>query len=163
MSESLRSIRPVRRDAIFLILALLLVALYIFLANRRFDIGFPLDDAWIHQTYARNLAERGEWAFIPGKSSAASTAPLYSALLAIGHGIKLAPFLWTHLLGVLALAWAGIMAARIGEHLFPEHCHIRVASGLAVVLAWHMVWAAASCITRTTMVALILKSTITRR
>ena len=45
-------------------------------------IGYPLDDAWIHQTYARNLAVRGEWAFLPGKASAGSTAPLWSALIA---------------------------------------------------------------------------------
>src|SRR5574341_830476 len=140
MSESLRSMRPVRRDWLFLILALLLVGLYVFLANQRFEMGFPLDDAWIHQTYARNLAERGEWAFLPGKASAASTAPLYSALLAIGYLIGLAPFIWAHFLGVLALAWAGIMAAQIAEQFFPERRYAGIGSGLAVVLAWHMIW-----------------------
>jgi hypothetical protein len=28
-------------------------------------IGFPLDDSWIHQSYARNLALPGEWSFLP--------------------------------------------------------------------------------------------------
>ena len=39
------------------------------------EAGFPLDDAWIHQVYARNLATTGVWAFVPGQTSAGSTSP----------------------------------------------------------------------------------------
>ena len=47
--------------------------------------GFPIDDPWIHLTYARNLAEHFAFAYFPGDpSSAGSTAPLYTALLAVG-------------------------------------------------------------------------------
>ena len=38
--------------------------------------GFPLDDAWIHQVYARHLGQLGEWAFLPGQPSAGSTSPV---------------------------------------------------------------------------------------
>ncbi len=55
-----------------------------------FRPGFPLDDAWIHQTYARNLALLAEWAFIPGQLSAGSTSPLWTILLAPGTWIGLA-------------------------------------------------------------------------
>jgi len=37
------------------------------------QFGFPLDDAWIHQTYARNLGLSGMMAFTPGEPSAGST------------------------------------------------------------------------------------------
>lgn len=47
--------------------------------------GFPLDDAWIHLTYARNLVEQGTFAYFPGEpSTQGSTSPLFTALLAIG-------------------------------------------------------------------------------
>jgi hypothetical protein len=65
-----------------------------------YRVGFPLDDAWIHQTYARNLALRSEWAFLPGEPSAGSTAPLWSALLAVGHVFRRS-YVWTYLLGWL--------------------------------------------------------------
>jgi hypothetical protein len=57
--------------------------------------GFPLDDAWIHQTYARNLAQSGEWFFLPGIRSAGSTSPLYTILLSLGYQFELNPFFWT--------------------------------------------------------------------
>lgn len=47
--------------------------------------GFPLDDPWIHLTYARNLALHGSFAYSPGEpSSAGSTSPLYTLLLGLG-------------------------------------------------------------------------------
>ncbi|MGB7537492.1 MAG: hypothetical protein WBM17_03030, partial [Anaerolineales bacterium] len=32
--------------------------------------GFPLDDAWIHQTYARSLANGQGWSYAGGPQSA---------------------------------------------------------------------------------------------
>ncbi|MEE2775419.1 MAG: tetratricopeptide repeat protein [Acidobacteriota bacterium] len=47
--------------------------------------GFPLDDAWIHLSYARVLAEHGEFAYFPGDpSTQGSTAPLYTLAVAAG-------------------------------------------------------------------------------
>ncbi|MBZ0306870.1 MAG: hypothetical protein K8I82_12445, partial [Anaerolineae bacterium] len=134
----------VRRDGIFLALAALAVSFFVFLADQRHDLGFPLDDSWIHQTYARNLADYGEWAFVRGEPSAASTAPLYSLLLAVGHGLNLAPYFWAHLMGIISLTAGAIFAARIGEQLFPKIPYIGWATGLSVLLSWHLVWAAAS-------------------
>ena len=72
------------RDGLIALVAFISVVAYVLAARSLDATGFPLDDAWIHQTYARNLAERGEWAFLPGEPSAASTSPLYTALLATG-------------------------------------------------------------------------------
>ena len=72
---------------------------YLLASHFYYRNGFPLDDSWIHLTYARNLALHGEWAFQPGKSTAGSTAPLWTLLLAIGFLLKLGPYMWTYLLG----------------------------------------------------------------
>ncbi len=169
-----------RSDLIFLIAALLSVLLYV----RAADGGFPLDDSWIHQVYGRNLAQTGQWAFVPGVPSAASTSPLYTVLLSIGYRLNVPFQLWTHGLGVLALWVSGMVGARLGEkiltpspspsgrgeqitspHSWPtlrqaqsttrplhfgegkktrEMRYVGVVSGLAVVLAWHLIWAASS-------------------
>jgi len=47
--------------------------------------SFPLDDAWIHLTYARNLAQHGRFAYFPSDpTTAGSTSPLYTMLLSLG-------------------------------------------------------------------------------
>jgi hypothetical protein len=55
-------------------------AVYLLRSRRLLGLGLPLDDAWIHQTYARSLADRGEWAFQAGEPSAGSTSPLWSGI-----------------------------------------------------------------------------------
>ncbi len=107
-------------------------------------IGFPLDDAWIHQTYARNLALRGEWAFTPGQPSAGSTAPLWSALLSPGYQVGLSPYVWTFLLGWATLLAIGLAGWRCFPALQPGKPAWALASGLLLILEWHLVWAAAS-------------------
>ncbi len=62
-------------DLLLGFLALVSVLVYVGVAARLDEVGYPLDDAWIHQTYARNLARTGQWAFVPGQVSSASTAP----------------------------------------------------------------------------------------
>lgn len=133
-----------RRDALIGLAALASVLVYVLAARALDATGFPLDDAWIHQTYARNLAERGEWAFVPGEPSAASTSPLYTVLLATGYALGVPFFAWAFALGMATLAGAGWVNARLAAMLFPGIGSAPRWTGLMTVLAWHMVWAAAS-------------------
>ena len=64
------------------------IFLFLLLTETR---GFPLDDGWIHQTYARSLAENGRFEYIPGVVSTGSTAPLWTLLLTIGYLLNLPP------------------------------------------------------------------------
>jgi hypothetical protein len=129
----------------FLMLSTLSVGGYLLISRMTYRIGFPLDDAWIHLTYARNLATRGEWAFIPGQPSAGSTAPLWSALLAPGFFLPYAPYLWVYLLGILTLA-ALAVAGYYGFSVLWTSGSKKwaLATGVVMILEWHMVWSAAS-------------------
>ncbi len=49
--------------------------------------GFPLDDAWIHAVYARELARTGMLAFNPGIAASGETSPLWAIVLAPLHAI----------------------------------------------------------------------------
>jgi hypothetical protein len=129
-----------RRDAIILIAAVLIGLLYIARAGG----NFPLDDSWIHQTYGRNLAEYGQWAFYLGVDSAASTSPLYTVVLSAGYKLNIPFRVWTHGLGILALALTGLIGARLAGMLPNCRKHVPLAAGLALALAWHLVWAATS-------------------
>jgi len=84
------------RDLALLAAAVVLGAgVYLLASFFIYRIGFPLDDSWIHLTYARNLAVHGQWAFQLGHPSAGSTAPLWTFLLALGFWLSLAPYFWT--------------------------------------------------------------------
>jgi len=130
-----------RRDIVFFILSAALVSLFVYMAG---GWGFPLDDSWIHQTYGRNLAQTGEWAFIPGQPSAASTSPLYTVMLAIGYLLRIPYQFYAHLIGTLALTFAAILGANTAKIALPDSKNAGWWVGLAIIFTWHMVWAAAS-------------------
>ncbi len=133
-----------QRDWLIAAVAFVGVIAYVFVASRAGGVGFPLDDSWIHQVYGRNLAQTGQWAFVPGVPSAGSTSPLYTLLLAVGYVLHVPYLLWAYGWGALALAFAGIVAARLAETLYPKVPNVGIAAGLMIVTAWHLVWAAAS-------------------
>jgi arabinofuranosyltransferase len=117
---------------------------YILASRLYYRVGFPLDDAWIHQTYARNLALRGEWAFLPGQPSAGSTSPLWTALLAPGFWLGAQPFFWAFFAGWLTLSAIGLLGMHIHQRLAPAEGAALLAAGIFLCLEWHLVWAAAS-------------------
>lgn len=107
-------------------------------------IGFPLDDSWIHLTFARNLAEYGQWAFRPGTTSSGSTSPLWSALLAVGFWLRLAPYAWTYFLGLLVLWMLGVVSETAARRLLPTYRPGIPWIGLFMIAEWHNLWAAMS-------------------
>jgi hypothetical protein len=135
---------------IFALLAGLSISFYLLISLHIYRLGYPLDDAWIHQTYARNIALWGEWAFIHGQPSAGSTAPLWSAFLSIGYLMGVNPYLWTVFLGwvlLIALALVSYYGFReLRVKLFaPYNKNVwSIGAGILLLLEWHMVWAAAS-------------------
>jgi hypothetical protein len=134
------------RKTIFLlaIFSGLVVLIYTLAAAWLYRPGFPLDDSWIHLTYARNLALRGEWSFLPGQNSAGSTSPLWTFLLALGFFLPGTPYLWTYFLGGLMLfllAWRVELTLR---QIQPAYTATLPWAGLVIVFEWHLAWAAAS-------------------
>ncbi|MCG8454954.1 MAG: hypothetical protein MI919_01635, partial [Holophagales bacterium] len=100
--------------------AILAVAAYLgcelFLLSGR--LGFPLDDSWIHLTFARNLAAGHGLSYHPGEWVTGSTAPLWSAMLALGFLLPGAAFLiWPKLLGAACFVAVVIATSRLAREL----------------------------------------------
>ncbi|MCX7841016.1 MAG: hypothetical protein N2559_16390, partial [Anaerolineae bacterium] len=106
-----------RRDVWLILAALVSASVYLIFSSARGVIGFPLDDAWIHQVYARNLATRGEFAFFPSQPSAGSTSPLWTMLLAVGYVLRLDFRVWAFLLGVILLIASAFLISRLTFHI----------------------------------------------
>lgn len=120
------------------------VAAYLAAAQLTYRLGFPLDDAWIHQVYARNLALHGEWAFSLGEPSGGSTSPLWGGVLALGYLLGLPQLVWAYLVGGVLLAASGWLAARWLGRRLPGRRGLAWLAALAIPLEWHLVWAALS-------------------
>ncbi len=120
------------------------VLLFVGLSIAGSGAGFPLDDGWIHQTYARSLAETGRWEYVPGQVSAGSTAPLWTLLLAVGYVLQLPFFPWAFLLGAASLLWVAVVGAALWRRLWPEQKRAAWVAAPALVLTWQLVWAAVS-------------------
>jgi hypothetical protein len=119
--------------------------------------GFPLDDSWIHQAFARTLATTGQFAFQPGRSAAGETSPLWVLLLLpphlLAHGQAPVWLLvaWSGLLGAAILGALGIVAGMTAAELarragsgMPTITLAAALAGLATVCEWELVWSAPS-------------------
>jgi hypothetical protein len=145
ISINLNSNKLLRRDLIIIAAAVVLIAIiYLLTSQFTYGIGFPLDDSWIHQTYARNLALRGEWAFRPGIPSAGSTSPLWSALLAIGFLFRLSPYIWTFSLGAVILFALAVVSEWAVRKLADSYRPRIPWVGIFIAFEWHFAWAAMS-------------------
>jgi hypothetical protein len=119
--------------------------------------GYPLDDSWIHQDFARTLAISHEFAYSPGRSGAGSTSPIWVLLLTPPYllfdrtpplGVVVG---WSAILGAAALAALAMLTGMAAKDLAAAAAASErtqrltsLLASLAVVTEWHLVWAAAS-------------------
>ena len=166
MIQNLRQINGRTCLVITLLLSVLTAALYLGWTASSDRLGFPLDDGWIHQTYARNLAQTGQMAYVPGQPSAGSTSPLWTILLSAGYLLRLDYRFWTYALGALFLALTALTAYRLARHLFPDQPWTAPLTALFCALEWHLAWAAFSgmeTILFTWLLLLLINLQITNR
>ena len=105
--------------------------------------AFPLDDAWIHMQFARNLAEGRGFAYNPGVPVSGSTAPLWTLLLGGTFAV-----LGTHpalakVLGLALTLGAAWLAGRLAG-LWTGHRGLGLLAAALTALAGPMVWGALS-------------------
>ncbi|HRQ36946.1 MAG TPA: hypothetical protein PLD25_03410 [Chloroflexota bacterium] len=116
-------------------------------------LGAPLDDAWIHFQFARNLSQGHGFSYNPGEPQPGSTAPLWTLLLA-GVGLFTHEFLVPALLlsafFLLLTVWLsyGFAAWLTGSR------GAGLLAGLGVALAGRLLWAGLAGMETTAFAAL---------
>jgi len=117
-----------------------------YLASERYTLGrlgFPLDDSFIHLQFAKNLAAGRGLSYNPGEIVTGSTAPLWTALLALLWYLPGSVYLWTKLAGI-ALAAAGADATRRLAQELDLAPPLDLLAGLLAALSGPLAWAAVS-------------------
>lgn len=105
--------------------------------------GFPLDDSWIHLAFAANLASGDGLSLNPGELVTGSTAPLWTALLAVIGLLPGDPVLWSQLVGWALYLVAGWLTYRLGQTFDLPDGLALVAALLVLATDW-MIWSALS-------------------
>jgi hypothetical protein len=94
--------------------AILLTAVYEWSSRQAAGAsGFPLDDAWIHAQFARNLASGLGFTYTGSEWVAGSTAPAWSVALALASRVVPDMVLAAKALGILCQIVTGYAAARL--------------------------------------------------
>jgi hypothetical protein len=138
-----RGSRVSTKVRIFGILALPIVGWLAFFGTERWYglWGFPLDDAWIHQAYARALAAGEGWSYAGGPPSAGSTSPAWTFLQVPAYWLHVPALIWTNALGMILFAIVLVLTFLITRRLEPAAVWFAL---LAVGWEWHLVWASLS-------------------
>ena len=105
--------------------------------------GFPLDDAWIHLQFARNLAVGRGFSYNPGIPVAGSTAPLWTIILSVPATFGWNPIVSSKVLGTLFTILTAILAASLAEWLTRSR-GAGFFTGLALALSSKMAWGSLS-------------------
>lgn len=104
--------------------------------------GFPLDDAWIYQVFARNIAQGQGFAFNPGQPISGTTAPLWTLLMGLLWPLA-GPIASALILGI-ALEWLALIAVYKIARLLTGDESLAFATLLACALCWVLTWGALS-------------------
>ena len=133
-----------RADASVVLAAVVPLALFT-LTERRVagGSGFPLDDAWIHLHFARNLAEGAGFVYNPGRPVAGSTAPLWTLLLGAGALLAGPSVAMAKVLGVACALGAAVLTRRAAQ-AWGAPPEVAVVAGVALLWAGPIAWGALS-------------------
>ncbi len=140
-----------------LFLAVLLLGYYLQVSLRMTGglLGVPLDDAWIHYQYARNLSQGDGFTYVPGVPTAGSTSPAWTLLLA-GVGLFTTDFLVPSLV-LSALFFLLTIWLTYGFTLeLTQRWEVALLAAAGVALTGRLLWAGLSAMEVTLFTSLTL-------
>jgi hypothetical protein len=106
-------------------------------------LGLPLDDSYIHLQFARNLAAGRGLSYNPGELVTGSTAPLWTALLALLAYLPGSAVAWAQLLGIVLYLATVDATWRLARELGLSRGLAALAGALTLGTGW-MAWSALS-------------------
>lgn len=131
-------LNPLTNKIIISVLLLLSVLLPYYYITYAFSVNnfnsFPLDDPWIHLTFAKNLAEYGSFSYFKNEIvTAGSTSPIYTLILTAGFLITKNEMWLSYILGILFFVLAVFYFYRTAGQTFPKENWLAIAAALIFV------------------------------
>ncbi len=139
------------------VVALILLAyfLWVKLNITNGELGAPLDDAWIHFQFARNISQGYGFSFNPGEPTPGSTAPLWTLILA-GIGFFTSDFLIPAIALSVFFFLLSVWLAFGFAYWVTNSYLAAIVAGLGTIFAGRFLWAGAAAMETTAFAALSL-------
>lgn len=140
-----------RRSVLLILIVFLMNAAFLLVCERHVNgdsWNFPIDDAWIHMTFGRNLASGLGFGVNPGEAAAGSTSVIWALWLAFlhralaGFGLR-AVVLAVKTSGILLAMVAIVGGMRLLKRFIPGDTE-RTIAGLLLVFSYPLAWGALS-------------------
>jgi len=97
--------------------------------------GFPLDDPWIHLTFAKNLVEYGSFSYFKDEIvTSGSTSPVYTLLLSLFYFIIKNEYILSYIIGILFGAMLVYMFVKLSGLHFKNGSIIALLAALLIAL-----------------------------
>jgi len=100
--------------------------------------GFPLDDPWIHLTFAKNLVDYHSFSYFKNEmATAGSTSPIYTLILAAGFFVMKNEMVLSYVLGIAFLLLSGIAFYKLSSFEFgKENYYALIFTGIFLIDKW---------------------------
>lgn len=100
--------------------------------------GFPLDDPWIHLTFAKNLVNYHSFSYYKNEMvTAGSTSPLYTLILSVLYIVNKNEMIISYFLGIVSFLLASVMFYKLASYGFPkENIYALLATLIFVTDKW---------------------------
>ena len=102
-----------------------------------------LDDGWIHQTFARNLAQGRLFTYSDDQLSTGCTSPAWAVLLSVGHLIGVSPVTWAFAWGFIFHVLISIVTYFLSLSYFHNE-RLALVTAVFTAMEWHLTWIALS-------------------
>jgi tetratricopeptide (TPR) repeat protein len=120
---------------------------------------FPLDDSWIHLTFARNLVEYGSFSYYQNQlATSGSTSPLYTLILAGFYFFSRNEFIISYVIGISSFAVAVFFMFKLAKLHFDSAMWLAVLCALLLALQPMLTMIAVSGMETTMFIALVIIS-----
>ncbi|RPI75808.1 MAG: hypothetical protein EHM47_01645, partial [Ignavibacteriales bacterium] len=97
--------------------------------------GFPLDDPWIHLTFAKNIVDYGSFSYFKNEIvTSGSTSPVYTLLLSLLYLFIKNEFIISYILGITFGALLVYMIIKLSGTHFKNGGMLALLTGLLVAL-----------------------------
>lgn len=115
----------------------LLIGLYFLIHSHKQNgyFGFPLDDPWIHLTFAKNLVNYGSFSYFKNEIvTSGSTSPIYTLVLSVLFLLSSNEYIISYAIGILFNILTVLIISRLVSLHFGEHKALTLISVLIIAV-----------------------------